>query len=72
MTKAAFSFLVACGLATPGIGQTVTNANDNTVSVFKNTSPGAGTISYETKEDYATGTSPWSVSIGGLPHMSCE
>jgi len=44
----------------------VTNLNSNTVSVFRNTSPSAGTISYATKVDFPTGSGPFSVSIGDL------
>ncbi|MCA6388221.1 MAG: VCBS repeat-containing protein, partial [Cytophagales bacterium] len=43
----------------------VANASSNTVSVFRNTGS-AGTISYATKVDFATGISPLSVSIGDL------
>ncbi|MCA6402768.1 MAG: VCBS repeat-containing protein, partial [Cytophagales bacterium] len=43
----------------------VANARSNTVSVFRNTGS-AGTISYATKVDFATGISPLSVSIGDL------
>ncbi|MGL1887452.1 MAG: FG-GAP-like repeat-containing protein [Reichenbachiella sp.] len=44
----------------------VTNRVSATVSIFRNTSTGVGTISYATKLDYTTGTNPWSVSIGDL------
>jgi len=44
----------------------VANASSNTVSVFRNTSSGAGSISYAAKVDFATGTAPRSVSIGDL------
>jgi len=44
----------------------VTNNNGGSVSVFRNTSLGAGTISYDTKVDFATDTHPWGVSIGDL------
>jgi hypothetical protein len=44
----------------------VANINGSTVSVFRNTSTGAGVISYATKVDYATGANPMSVLIGDL------
>jgi len=44
----------------------VTNVNSNTVSVFRNTSTGAGTISYAPKVDFTTGSGPFSFSIGDL------
>jgi len=44
----------------------VGNNGINTVSVFRNTSPGSGTISFATKVDYPAGTQPISVSIGDL------
>lgn len=44
----------------------VANQGSNTVSVFRNTSPSAGTISFDTKVDYTTGTEPWSISIDDL------
>ncbi len=43
----------------------VTNYNDNTVSLFKNTSA-TGTISFDAKVDYATGNNPQSISIGDI------
>jgi 6-phosphogluconolactonase (cycloisomerase 2 family) len=43
----------------------VANLNSNTVSVFRNTSS-SGTISYATKVDFATGTTPIAVAIGDL------
>ncbi|MCA6388352.1 MAG: VCBS repeat-containing protein, partial [Cytophagales bacterium] len=43
----------------------VANYNSNTVSVFRNTGS-AGTISYAAKVDFATGSGPYSVSIGDL------
>ena len=43
----------------------VTNANDNTVSVFRNTGS-SGTISFATKMDFATGNGPRSVAIGDI------
>jgi 6-phosphogluconolactonase (cycloisomerase 2 family) len=43
----------------------VANASSNTVSVFRNTGS-AGTISYAAKVDFATGSNPYSVSIGDL------
>jgi hypothetical protein len=44
----------------------VANSQSNTVSIFRNSSTGAGTISYASKVDYTTGTYPISVSIGDL------
>jgi len=44
----------------------VVNGSSNTVSVFRNTGTGAGSISYAAKVDFATGTTPFSVSIGDL------
>ena len=44
----------------------VPNYSSNTVSVFHNTSSGAGSISYAAKIDFTTGTWPSSVSIGDL------
>jgi len=44
----------------------VTNQFSNTVSVFRNTSSGVGTISYDAKVDFTSGTEPISVSIGDL------
>jgi len=47
------------------IDMAVTNLNDNTVSVFLNTTtPGATTPTFSTKTDFATGSLPYSVSIG--------
>jgi len=43
----------------------VVNFNSSTVSVFRNTGS-AGTISYAAKQDFTTGTNPYSVSIGDL------
>ncbi len=42
------------------------SSTDFTVSVFRNTSTGAGVISYATRADFATGISPISVAIGDL------
>ncbi len=42
------------------------NTNSSTVSVFRNTSSGAGSINYAAKIDFATGITPLSVSIGDL------
>lgn len=42
------------------------NANNNSVSVFRNTSSGVGDISYAARVNFATGTTPRSVSIGDL------
>lgn len=42
------------------------NNSSNTVSVFLNTSTGAGNISYASKIDFATGVGPFSISIGDL------
>ncbi|MFM7853360.1 MAG: FG-GAP-like repeat-containing protein, partial [Flammeovirgaceae bacterium] len=44
----------------------VTNFDSRNVSVFKNTSMGVGNISYAAKIDYATGSLPYSLSIGDL------
>jgi gliding motility-associated-like protein len=44
----------------------VTNYSSNTISVFRNTSSGLGNISFAAKVDFATGTSPLSVSVGDL------
>ncbi len=44
----------------------VANTNDNTVSVFKNTSTGAGNITYAPKVDYTVGSFPRSVIINDL------
>ncbi len=44
----------------------VTNHSNNTVSVFRNTSTGAGNIGYAAKIDLTTGTNSISVSIGDL------
>ncbi len=43
----------------------VANRNSNTVSVFENTSS-VGIISFATKVDFATGSTPYSVSINDL------
>ena len=43
----------------------VANYGSNTVSVIRNTGS-AGTISYAAKVDFATGSNPYSVSIGDL------
>ncbi|MFC6221990.1 FG-GAP-like repeat-containing protein [Hymenobacter artigasi] len=43
----------------------VANSGSSTVSVLRNTST-AGTVSFATKADFATGTSPRSVSMGDL------
>jgi len=42
------------------------NVNSNTISVFRNTSSSAGSISYASKVDFISGTSPSKVSIGDL------
>src|SRR5437773_55915 len=45
----------------------VANLNSNTVSVLLNTTaPGAATPSFAAKQDFATGTSPSSVTVGDL------
>jgi hypothetical protein len=44
----------------------VTNQISTTVSVFRNTSTGAGTVSYAAKVDYATESSPICVAIADL------
>ncbi|MFN5430799.1 MAG: FG-GAP-like repeat-containing protein [Cyclobacteriaceae bacterium] len=43
----------------------VANINSNTVSVFRNTGT-PGTVSYEAKTDFATGSGPYSLAIGDL------
>jgi len=43
----------------------VSNKNSNSVSVFRNTSSVSG-ISFAGKEDFSTGTEPYSISIGDL------
>ena len=43
----------------------VSNSNQHTVSVFRNTGT-SGAISYAAKIDFATGTNPYSVAIGDL------
>jgi gliding motility-associated-like protein len=42
------------------------NANNNSVSVFRNTSSGVGNISYATSVNFSTGTTPRSVSLADL------
>jgi RHS repeat-associated protein len=44
----------------------LTNFNTNTVSVFRNTSSGPGTISFGSNVDFTTGNSPTSISIGDI------
>ncbi|MEQ8237816.1 MAG: FG-GAP-like repeat-containing protein, partial [Cyclobacteriaceae bacterium] len=44
----------------------VINESSATVSVFRNTSTAVGTISYAAKQDYTTGTEPYSAAIGDL------
>jgi len=44
----------------------VGNFFDATISIFRNTSTSAGTISFDTKVDYTTGERPHSISIGDL------
>ncbi len=44
----------------------VTNYSNSTLSIFRNKSTGIGVISYATKDDFSTGTSPRSASIGDL------
>ncbi len=45
----------------------VANVNDSAISVLLNTSaPGAVTLSFATKQDFATGNSPSSVTVGDL------
>jgi FG-GAP-like repeat/IPT/TIG domain len=44
----------------------VANASSNTVSIFRNTSTGSGSISYAAKVDFTTGSLPYFVSIGDL------
>jgi len=60
-------FLVAIG-DVDGDGKpdlATANYSDNTVSVLRNTST-AGTVSFATKVDYATGINPYSVAIGDV------
>lgn len=46
---------------------TVTNFGSNTVSVLLNTTaPGDTTVSFGARDDFAVGTSPWSVSTGDV------
>jgi len=44
----------------------VPNRSDNTISIFRNISSGAGSISFAPKVDFTTGTEPFSISIGDL------
>lgn len=44
----------------------VANANDNILSIFRNTSTSPGTISFNARLDYPTGKYPRSVSTGDL------
>ena len=43
----------------------VVNNGSNTVSVFRNTST-SGSVSFASKVDFTTGTSPYSIAIGDL------
>jgi len=40
------------------------NYNSNTISILRNASPGIGTINFESKDDFTTGTGPFSISTG--------
>ena len=44
----------------------VTNGTNSTVSVFRNTSTGTGNFGFATHVDFATGTSPFGISIGDI------
>ena len=44
---------------------TVVNGGNNTVSVLRNTGS-SGFVSFATKVDFTTGTTPWSVAIGDI------
>lgn len=44
----------------------IVNKNSNTISVFRNTSTGAGNVSYAAKVDFPVSTDPRSVSMGDL------
>jgi 6-phosphogluconolactonase (cycloisomerase 2 family) len=44
----------------------VTNYNSTTVSVFRNTSTGSGSVSFAAKVDYTTGTNPLSIKISDM------
>ena len=44
----------------------VTNLGSNSLSVFKNTSPNAGVISFDPKIDFATGSQPVSIFVNDL------
>lgn len=44
----------------------VTNESDFTISIFRNTSSGAGNINYDTKVDFTTGPNPIWVATGDL------
>ncbi|HEY3406466.1 MAG TPA: T9SS type A sorting domain-containing protein, partial [Ohtaekwangia sp.] len=44
----------------------IVNKNSNSISVFRNTSTGAGNISYAAKIDFPVSTDPRSVSMGDL------
>src|SRR6185369_5613526 len=44
----------------------VVNKTSNTLSYIKNTNTSIGVISFATKIDYGTGTTPFNVSIGDL------
>ncbi len=44
----------------------VSNSTDNTISVFRNTSFGAGNISFAAKVDFATGVFPYVLTVGDV------
>ena len=44
----------------------VTNANNNSVSVFRNSNTMNGMINYDTRVDFATESTPFSVSVGDM------
>jgi len=44
----------------------VANSNSSSISVLRNTSTGMGSVSFASKIDYATGSAPYSFSIGDV------
>jgi hypothetical protein len=44
----------------------VVNTSGNTVSIFRNASGGSGSIAFDTKVDFTTGSNPYFVTIGDL------
>jgi hypothetical protein len=50
----------------PDLAVTNLNLNSNTVSVLRNTSASGGTVSFAAKQDFTTGSFPYSVAIGDL------